>query len=94
MFLEDELLQIGRNAELNEEGIKQACLEMIRACQKDLFKHKDLKDEYSIRSTFRRIDNTFMSVANILKEEGRGFIKPDGFRIFINSMDETKILLG
>lgn len=89
MFLDDKLLQLGRNNDLTDEGIKECVGLMINACFDNLRKNISRKShEQAIRASFKRVNNTWKIVANKLESEGRGFIKEDGFKIFVESLPE------
>lgn len=94
MFLEDELLQIGRNTELTEKGIYDGVNSMIKACFANMGKIIGNKpDSQSIIANFKRVNNIWIKVSNTLINEERGFVKPDGFKLFINSKEEFKGIL-
>jgi len=92
MFLDEKLLEIGRSAELKtKQGITQAINKMINACFKSLSdslqKHRDDK---TILSNFKRVNKTWEDVAKMLENENKGFIKPERFKIFVESKEEFK----
>lgn len=94
MFLEDELLQIGRNTELTEKGIYDGINSMIKACFANMSRIVGNKSyNASIIASFKRVNKTWIKVAEILEKENKGFIKSDGFKLFIDSKDEFKGIL-
>lgn len=90
MFLDDQLLEIGRNADVSTaEGLQKAITLMINACFSNLQeKIGDNKTGEIIHANFKRVNNTWRMVAEKLKKEDNGFIKTDGFEIFVNSKPE------
>ena len=94
MFLEDELLQIGRNTEMTEKGICDGINEMIKCCFRNMSDIIGIKPcSASIIANFKRVNNTWIKVANTLKDEEKGFVKPDGFRLFVNATGDFKDIL-
>jgi hypothetical protein len=82
MFLDESLLELGRNAQLTEDGIKKAANLMLNACMDNLKKNiNEASTEKAIKASFRRVNATWKKVVITLKEEGRGFLKEDGFRL-------------
>ena len=76
MFLDDKLLQLGRNNELTDEGIKECVGLMINACFDNLQKNiSSNSPEQAIKANFKRVNNTWKIVANKLESEGRGSLK-------------------
>ena len=91
MFLDDKLLQLGRNNELTDEGIRECVGLMLNACFDNLQKNINSKSpEQAIKASFKRVNNTWKMVANKLDSEGRGFVKETGFQIFVESKPEFK----
>lgn len=93
MFLDDELLALGRGFEINNKNCEDSFVKMMQAC------HKSLKENVKANSTdahivsqLNRINNTFKKAMNILKDEGRGFITEDGFKLFTESTPLKGIL--
>jgi hypothetical protein len=88
MFLDEELLEIGRNADINtKEGVIEAIRKMLSLCFKNLSDNvgKNTTDIEIIKTNFKRINNTWKMVSEKLELEGKGFIKLDGFKIFVES---------
>lgn len=91
MFLDDELLQIGRSVELTDEGMRKSISSMIKVCFESL--HKQLngkRDELSIKANFKRVNNTWIKVCTKLDKEGLGFAKINGFQLFVEQKPEFK----
>jgi hypothetical protein len=92
MFLDDELLQIARNADdTTMQGITDAVSKMINACFNNLQERiaGNTTDEVII-SNFYRVDNTWKLVAKKLELENKCFIRSNGFRRFVESKPEFK----
>ncbi|MCX6232732.1 MAG: hypothetical protein NTZ33_14435 [Bacteroidetes bacterium] len=93
MFLDDELLEIGRNAKMTEESIKKAIDKMIKTVFNNLSDRiNGSLDANVMISNFKRVNNTWKMVADSLKKEGRGFIRRDGFQDYIKASEEFKSL--
>lgn len=91
MFLDDELLMLGRNVELTEENIKECVGKMINVCFNNLSKRLEgNKTDQTIRTGFKRVNKTWQMVADKLNTEGRGFMKIDGFKIYVESKPEFR----
>ena len=92
MFLDDELLLIGRSVELNEKSINETISKMINACFANLNKNIEGKPRtnQTILSSFKRVNNTWIKVSKRLDKEGIGFVKTNGFQIFVESESEFK----
>lgn len=91
MFLDDELLMIGRSSDLSEENIKRCVGKMINVCFANLQSRLgNNKTEQSIIAGFNRVNKTWQMVADKLSEEGKGFIKRNGFQLFVESKQEFK----
>jgi len=91
MFLDDELLMIGRECDLTEESIFNSINKMINASFTNLLKRiGNSPSERQTRANFRRVNNTWYKVAEILEKENKGFVKKDGFQLFVESKPEFK----
>jgi hypothetical protein len=92
MFLEEKLLQIARSADLeNEEDVQDSIIKMVNTCFENI--NQSVRNDQTLPAyqaqTFR-VDRTWNKVATILEEEKRGFIKKDGFALFIRHQQENK----
>ena len=93
MFLDDELLMLGRNCELTEEAIRECVGKMINVSFANLSNRLNgNKDDVSIIAGFKRVNKTWQIVAEKLDKEGRGFIKRNGFQLFVESNPEFKCI--
>lgn len=91
MFLDDELLELGRSCDLTENGIKECATKMMNVSFANLAKRfYGRTDNNTILMEFKRVNKTWQMVANVLAKEGRGFIKIDGFKLFVESKPEFK----
>lgn len=92
MFLDEKLLKIGRGANLEtQQGISNAVSQMINACFENLSKSLEKhRDDQTILSNFNRVNKTWIGIAKILDDDGKGFIKIDGFKIFVEPREEFK----
>ena len=91
MFLDEELLKLGRNFDLTEENIRECVCEMITVSFANLINRLNgNKDEQSILAGFKRVNKTWQMVAEKLDNEGKGFIKRNGFKLFVESKPEFK----
>lgn len=89
MFLDEQLLQIGRSTDMTNESAHKSISDMINACFSNLSKSIiNHKDDGTILSNFKRVNQTWIDVAKMLDNEGKGFVKPDGFKIFVESKPE------
>lgn len=88
MFLDEELLQIGRNAPITEDGINKAIKEMVRTCFRDIHKRSTDQPIQVMLASFKRVNNTWKKVAKILDDEKRGFIRIDGFEQLVRHNKE------
>lgn len=96
MFLDDQLLEIGRTVTVwsEEKEIFEAINKMIQACMGNISDNTPRKaNEQALKSAFRRVNNTWRQVAEILEKEQRGVIRVDGFEAFVKSKEEFKGLL-
>jgi hypothetical protein len=93
MFLDEELLEIGRNTGLTEDCINKSISKMVKVCFANLEKNlpKRSSDEMVI-SQFKRVNNTWKAVARILDHECLGFVKEDGFQLYVESKEEFTFL--
>lgn len=94
MFLDEELLEIGRNTDLTKfDSVKKSIGKMIQICFKNLSeKINGNLDDKIILANFKRVNNTWMTIADKLESEGRGFIQRDGFKLVCKGNDEFKNL--
>ena len=89
MFLDEELLKIGRETELTKEEMLKAISEMVKSCFNNLQKSTNEKmTDNNIVANFKRVNNTWNRVAEILEKENRGFLKKDGFKFLIENNPE------
>lgn len=95
MFLDDQLLQIGRNAKTDsEKDIFEAINTMWQACMINLNKNiNDKSTNDKVLAQFKRVNNTWKLVADKLEKEGVVFIKRDGFEIILKGMDVYKSIV-
>ena len=85
MFLDEKLLELGRKTKLDRESIIKCITEMIRICLSDVTKNlPDKPTDAKVKTSFKRVNNTFMAVVDILRSENRGFVKRDGFETYVN----------
>lgn len=85
MFLDDELLEIGRKADLSTyTSVNSACQKMLQVCFGNLVKNIE-KDFSLISANFKRVNKTWVKVARLLSSEGKGFVNEDGFRLFVEA---------
>ena len=94
MFLDEELLQTGRNTDVSDfDDVQESINFMIQACFNNLTNNLagHLTDD-AILASFKRVNNTFAKVAEKLELEGRGFVKKDGFEIICLSKPELKTI--
>lgn len=86
MFLDEELYQIGKNTKLTEKDVIKSVKEMIKLCFGNLSKNiNNSLDEGVILANFKRVNKTWEIVADKLEEDGKGFIKKDGFKLIVDS---------
>jgi hypothetical protein len=90
MSLESELLKLARNFDDNCES-DTLISEMIKTCFKQLktMLNDSSSDEYII-SQFKKVNNTWNKVSNILQDEGIYLIKQNGFKGFCLIRKEFK----
>ena len=91
MFLEDKLLEIGRNADYqSKDGIYKGVSEMLDACMKSIFSHITPNEVTfkQIEWQFKRANITWERVYDTLQKEGLGLVKRDGFKTYINNHKE------
>ena len=92
MFLQEKLLQIARNADLeSEDSIQDSIIKMVNTCFENI--NEAVRNDQTLPAyqaqTFR-VNRTWKQVATVLKNENRGFIKEDGFALFIRHQQETE----
>lgn len=93
MFLDDELLQIARSSDLTKDSINKCIVNMLNACFNNMVNRTDDKSSQQVLiATLKRVDKTWEIVADKLIKENRGFIKRNGFRLFIENKEELKHL--
>ena len=89
MFLEEKLLQIARVDIASQEEMKNIIIKMVNTCfgsiNENIGNDKVLA---AYQAQTNRVDKTWRKVATILEEEKRGFIKKDGFTLFIRHQQE------
>ena len=89
MFLDEELLDIARSTPMEEKEILDACSDMITQCFHSLSKSiNEQSSDQDILASFKRVNNTWIKVARIMKEEGIGFIREDGFKTYVECKPE------
>ena len=96
MFLDDKLVEIGRNVNINnKEEMISAIQEMIKVCFQSLTANLTADDNMEIaKKQFKRINFQWKAAALKLEKIGNGFLAQDGFEIFIKSKPEFKGLLN
>jgi len=91
MFLDDELLEIGRNTKFTKEGVLKSSQKMVQVCFQNLIKRIEGSHDIDVlAANFKRVERTWRIVAEKLESEGKGFIRQDGFKEFVNSKPEFK----
>ena len=92
MFLDEELLKIGRNTDINNwEEINKSVSEIIKKCFDSLSENISPKSsDKDILSQFKRVNNTWRSVAKKLEKENKGILKIDGFRLYVEQKTAFK----
>lgn len=87
MFLDDELLKIGREVDIDDrESVISAIKVMIQACFRNVSEGiAGDKSMPTIQTNFKRVNNTWIRVANQLEKEGKGFVNEDGFKMIVES---------
>jgi len=91
MFLDEQLLAIGRKAEMTSEGIIDAIRKMINCCFSSMEQTiNGRQNEILITRAFQRTNIIWRNVARKLREEGKGIIREDGFRDFVETRNEFK----
>jgi hypothetical protein len=91
MFLDDELLQIGRNTDMTIASANESCSKMVQLCFKNLGKNiTPTSSREVIVANFNRVNNTWRKVVTILDNEGLSFVKIDGFKNFVESEPQFK----
>lgn len=89
MFLDEKLLKIGRETELDKESILDAISKMIVACFDNITSNiTETSSISAVKSTFNRVNKTWIKVARQLEKEGRGFLKEDGFDLIVRNKPE------
>ncbi len=95
MFLDDELLQLGRQGHPNKNSRKLEKIEteMILACMKNLdVRVSNTKSSDVLVANFKRVDNTWKKVVHKLIPEGFTFTKPELFQAYIEGTGDFKKL--
>ena len=83
MFLDEELLKIGRETELTKEEMLKAISEMVKSCFNNLQKSTNEKmTDNNIVANFKRVNNTWNRVAEILEKKIGDFLK----KMVLNSL--------
>lgn len=91
IFLDDQLIEIGRNAELTEKGIFNAVNKMSQACFLNLTKRiGENTNNKAVIAQFKRVNNTWKIAVDKLEKEGVRFVKRDGFEIILKEMKDLK----
>lgn len=91
MFLDEELLMIGRSCDQTEKSIIDCVSKMINVSFQNLNKRLEgNKTDTSIMSGFRRVNKTWQMVADKLESEGISLVKREGFRLYVESKPEFK----
>lgn len=75
----------------SSDSVHDTIQKMVRTCFGNLNESISPNTPISIYQTnVKRIDRTFREVAKKLQSEGKGFVKEDGLRLFINSKQDLK----
>ena len=91
MFLDDELIEIGRKVENTEESIKKTISEMIQKSFSNLAERMGENPSVTvIYANFKRVNNQFKTAVDALQKENICFVKRNAFEIFVNSKTEFK----
>ena len=90
MFLDDKLLMVGRqyNPSMNFAEIKLLVIEMTNICFESIKHNIKLYGHNGrdvILAQFRRVNNTWDKVAEILEKENKGFIQKDDFKALVEN---------
>ena len=85
MFLDDQLLEIGRSVDFEDaDSIFKTTEKMIKACYDNLIeKVKDCREEKVIIAQVKRVIKTWELVADKLESEQISLIKREGFALLI-----------
>ncbi len=93
MFLDDEIYNIGIEAQLTKKGIEDAVLKIHNACFQALTKQiGNSNDSTHMIKCFNRVNNSYKLAVKRLKKVNRGFIIPEGFRNWIEADIELKVI--
>lgn len=93
MFLDDELLKIGRTGHSNrcERKLEATRLSMLLACMENLGKNTYLEMvEKDLVANVKRVENTWRKIVAKLHLEGFHFISLTQFKEYMESQKEFK----
>ncbi len=92
MFLDDQLIEIGRNAKTdNEKGIFDAINKMSQVCFLNLTKNiKENTNNQNVIAQFKRVNNTWKLAVDELEKEGINFVKREGFEIILKGKKDLE----
>ena len=91
MFLDDELYQIGKDANNSKDGILTAMSEMINKTFRTFQKQRNGSNDIRIIiKCFKRVNNSFILASNRLQKEGIKWFEQDLFKCYIEQIPELK----
>jgi len=91
MFLDDELIEIGRKVLNTEESIGATISEMLQVSFKNLAERMgENPNVISIYANFKRVNNQFKTAVDTLEKENICFVKRNAFEIFVNTNPNFK----